>query len=135
MAVEQAQGHLLRAAGATLGLAVSEWEAIRAYMEESPSASCAYLFGFLAIQFFSGWHLPCHVSAWVNRRPRASFPKEVLDWSQPLPSEQWAVPSEALKKQSADIRKAFAKGQDLVDYFKVPLSKPETEVRESLPSA
>ena len=147
---------------ATLGLAVSEWEAIRAYMEEGPSALpepqpeeyeegtvayfnlcrqvyrtehsyLRYLFGFLAIQFFSGWHLPCHISAWVNRRPKASFPREVLDWSQPLPPEQWAVPSEELKKQSADIRKAFTKGQTLLEYFKVPLSKPEPEVRESLP--
>jgi len=137
---------------ATLGLAVSEWEAIRAYMEEGPSALpepqpeeyeegtvayfnlcrqvyrtehsyLRYVFGFLAIQFFSGWHLPCHISAWVNRRPKASFPKEVLDWSQPLPPEQWAVPSETLKKQSADVRKAFAKGQTLLDYFKVQLSQ------------
>ncbi len=139
---------------ATLGLAVSEWEAIRAYMEEGLSALpepqpeeyeegtvayfnlcrqvyrtehsyLRYVFGFLAIQFFSGWHLPCHISAWVNRRPKASFPKEVLDWSQPLPLEQWAVPSEALKKQSADVRKAFAKGQTLLDYFKVQLSQAE----------
>ncbi|XQR91307.1 hypothetical protein HKW98_01690 [Stutzerimonas urumqiensis] len=139
---------------ATLGLAVSEWEAIRAYMEEGVSALpepqpeeyeegtvayfnlcrqvyrtehsyLRYLFGFLAIQFFSGWHLPCHISAWVNRRPKASFPKEVLNWSQPLPPEQWAVPSEGLKKQSANIRKAFAKGQNLLDYFKVQLSQAE----------
>jgi len=139
---------------ATLGLAVSEWEAIRAYMEKGPSALpepqpeeheegtvayfnlcrqvyrtehsyLRYVFGFLAIQFFSGWHLPCHISAWVNRRPKASFPKEVLDWSQPLPPEQWAVPSETLKKQSADVRKAFAKGQTLLDYFKVQLSQAE----------
>ncbi|WP_421683274.1 DUF6708 domain-containing protein [Stutzerimonas urumqiensis] len=131
-----------------LALAVSEWEAIRAYMEEGVSALpepqpeeyeegtvayfnlcrqvyrtehsyLRYLFGFLAIQFFSGWHLPCHISAWVNRRPKASFPRELLDWSQPLPSEQWAVASEALKKQSADVRKAFAKGQTLLDYFMV----------------
>lgn len=144
---------------ATLSLAVSEWEAIRAYMEEGTSALpepqpeeyeegtvayfnlcreayrqeysyLRYVFGFLVIQFFSGWHLPCYISAWVNRRPKASFPREVLDWSKPLPAEQWAVPSEDLKKQSADIRKAFAKGQNLLDYFKVQLNARESEAQE-----
>ncbi|WP_258371544.1 DUF6708 domain-containing protein [Aquipseudomonas alcaligenes] len=131
---------------ASLGLAISEWEAIRTYMEEGPSTLPAqpeeyeegtvayfhlcrqvyrdehsfirYLFGFLGIQFFSGWTLPCHLSTWVNRRPKAMLPQEVLDWSQNLPTEQHARPSDALKQQSAEVRKALAKGQSLQDYFK-----------------
>src|SRR5690606_18388756 len=101
--------------GGNLGLVVSEWEAIRVFMEEGPAAlptpvlsdeefqegtvayfhMCRsvyrkehwwprYAFGFLVIQFCSGWTLPCHIAQWVNRRPKAVFPQEVLDWSQPL---------------------------------------------------
>lgn len=131
---------------ASLSLAVSEWEAIRTYMEEGPSSLPApteeyeegtvayfhlcrqvyrdehsfvrYLFGFLAIQFLSGWTLPCHISTWVNHRPKAIFPKEVLDWSEALPVEQHTRPSDSLKQQSNEVRKALAKGQSLQDYFK-----------------
>ena len=37
------------------------------------------------------------------------------------------MPSEALLKESAEIRKAFAKGQNLLDYFKVKFSEPAQE--------
>lgn len=139
-----------------LSLAVSEWEAIRVYMEEGmvslpPDQSdeleegtvdffhlcrrsyradhsfVRYAWGFLTIQFFSGWTLPCHISGWVNNRPKAGFPKEVLDWSKPLPADQHAMPSEELLKESAEIRKAFAKGQNLLDYFKVKFAEPNQE--------
>lgn len=71
--------------------------------------------------------MPCHIAQWVNRRPKAVFPQEVLDWSQPLPDEQQANPSEALLKESAEIRKAFAKGQNLLDYYQIKFAEPATE--------
>lgn len=144
--------------GGNLGLVVSEWEAIRVYMEEGPAAlpvpvlsdeefqegtvayfhMCRqvyrkehcwprYAFGFLVIQFCSGWTLPCHIAQWVNRRPKAVFPQEVLDWSQPLPTEQHAKPSEALHKESTDVRNAFAGGQNLLDYYRVRFNEQPAE--------
>jgi hypothetical protein len=144
--------------GGNLGLVVSEWEAIRVFMEEGPAAlptpvlsdeefqegtvayfhMCRgvyrkehwwprYAFGFLVIQFCSGWTLPCHIAQWVNRRPKAVFPQEVLDWSQPLPDEQQAKPSEVLLKESAEIRKAFAKGQNLLDYYQIRFAEPSSK--------
>ncbi|TPG78067.1 hypothetical protein EAH74_25870 [Pseudomonas mandelii] len=139
-----------------LGLAVSEWEAIRIYMEEGMSvlppdqsdeleegtvdffhlcrrsyradhSLIRYVWGFLTIQFFSGWTLPCYISGSVNNRPKAAFPRKVLEWSKPLPSEQYAMPSEALLEESAEMRKAFAKGQNLLDYFKVKFAEPTQE--------
>lgn len=139
-----------------LNQAIAEWEAIRVYMEEGPQAlpmkqsdefeagSVAYfhmcrqgyrchhsflrhIWGFLIIQFFSGWTIPCYIAAWINSRPKAAFPKEILEWSRPLPLEQHAMPSEALLKESAEIRKAFAKGQNLLDYFKVKFAEPSRE--------
>nr|WP_236112601.1 hypothetical protein [Pseudomonas asturiensis] len=131
----------------TLGMAVGEWEAIRAYMEEGPSAlpqpmmgenmeegtveffhMCRkgyrhdhwyirYLFGFLLIQFCSGWTLPCHIAAWVERLPKKAFPKAVLNWSKPLPPEQWQRPSDELIEQSKAVRKTLRKGLSVFDYF------------------
>ena len=144
--------------GGNLGLVVSEWEAIRVYMEQGPAAlpvpvlsdeefqegtvayfhMCRqvyrkehwwlrYAFGFLVIQFCSGWTLPCHIAQWVNRRPKAVFPQAVLDWSQPMPSEQHATPSEALLKESAEVRKAYARGQTMLDYYKAKFTEPAAE--------
>ncbi|WP_223449683.1 MULTISPECIES: DUF6708 domain-containing protein [unclassified Pseudomonas] len=139
-----------------LNQAIAEWEAIRVYMEEGVQAlpmgqsdefeagSVAYfhmcrqgyrshhsflryVWGFLTVQFFSGWTIPCYIAAWINNRPKAGFPKEVLDWSLSRPIEEHAVPSDELLKESAEIRKAFAKGQNLLDYFKVKFSEPAQE--------
>ncbi|KPN92938.1 hypothetical protein AL066_06440 [Pseudomonas nunensis] len=139
-----------------LSLAICEWEAIRAYMEDGISALptdesdeleegtveffhlcrrsyradhsfVRYVWGFLTIQFLSGWTLPCFISGWVNNRTKAGFPKEVQKWSQSLPTEQHAMPSEELLRESTEIRKAFAKGQNMLDYFKVKFAKPTQE--------
>ncbi|WP_462380881.1 DUF6708 domain-containing protein [Pseudomonas sp. Marseille-QA0892] len=138
-----------------LGLVVSEWEAIRVYMEQGPAALPAppllsgeefqegtvayfhmcrqvyrkehwwirYAFGFLVIQFCSGWTLPCHIAQWVKRRPKALFPQEVLDWSKPIPPEQHAKPSQALLEESAAVRKAYAQGQTMLDYYQVKFNE------------
>lgn len=135
---------------ATLGLAVSEWEAIRVYMEEGPAAlplpfmagmpdegtvaffhACRrdyrerhwyvrYLFGFLLIQFCSGWTLPCCISEWVERLPKASFPKTVRDWSKPLPRDQWQAPSAELLEESEAVRRSFREGKTLFDHLRKP---------------
>ncbi|MNG41731.1 hypothetical protein D3C85_1387560 [compost metagenome] len=52
------------------------------------------------------------------------FPKGVREWSRPLPVDQHAVPSEALLKESDEVRKAFRRGQNLLDYFKVKFAAP-----------
>ncbi|UQY37360.1 hypothetical protein K8U54_18670 [Pseudomonas fulva] len=140
--------------GGNLGLVVSEWEAIRVYMEQGPDAlptpllsdeefqegtvayfhMCRqvyrkehwwirYVFGFLLIQFCSGWTLPCHIAQWVKRRPKAVFSQEVLDWSKPLPPEQHAKPSQALLDESAAVRKAYAQSQTMLDYYQVNFSE------------
>ncbi|MFW9080183.1 hypothetical protein ACOI9X_13035 [Pseudomonas sp. P2757] len=137
-----------------LSSAISEWEAIRAYMEEGPSAlpqqqsdeleegSVAffhlcrrtyrkehsiprYIWGFLIIQLFSGWTLPCYISGWVNKRPKAGFPKEILQWSKPLPSSRHVKPSEELLRESAEVREALSRGQTLLDYFNIKFSTSE----------
>jgi hypothetical protein len=62
-----------------------------------------------------------------------SLPESIADWSKPLPPEQWAKPSQALKEQSAKIEKAFAQGQDFMTYFNANLSK--TDAKESAGSS
>ena len=142
-----------------LMLAVSEWEAIRVYMEEGPSALpqpmseeheegtvayfhfcrrvyrenysyVRYLFGFMLIQFCSGWTLPCHIAAWVEQLPKTSFPKSVIEWSKPLPPEQWQKPSEELMEQSKEVHKSLRKGKSLFDHF-----QSRNQPKETLQSA
>ena len=140
-----------------LSLAVSEWEALRVYMEEGPLAlpepllmdeefqegtvayfhMCRgvyremhswpmYAFGFLTIQFCSGWTLPCRFSGWIYTRPKAAFPDAIREWSKPLPAEQHAKPSAELLQQSAELRQALDKGLSLFDYYKVTFSQRDT---------
>lgn len=134
--------------------AVSEWEAIRVYMEEGSAAlpvpftagmpdldtvaffhACRrnyrerhwyirYVLGFLLIQFCSGWTLPNHIAEWVERLPRTGFPKAVREWSKPLPPEQWAKPSAELLEESKVVRRSFRKGVDLFQYFKERRTEP-----------
>ncbi|MFJ2682321.1 hypothetical protein ACIOYV_01110 [Pseudomonas sp. NPDC087342] len=128
--------------------AIAEWEAIRVYMEDGPQAlpiaqsdECEagsvayfhmcrngyrahhsllrYVWGFVIIQFFSGWTIPCHLAAWINNRPKAGFSREVLDWSLPLLIKEQALPSDELIKESIKIRDGFSKGQNFLDYFKI----------------
>ena len=137
-------------------LALSEWEALRVYMEQGPDAlptpllideefqegtvayfhMCrgvyremhswpVYAFGFLTIQFCSGWTLPCRFSQWINTRPKAAFPESIREWSKPLPAEQHAQPSAALVQESAEVNLALSQGQSLMDYYKVKFSEPE----------
>ncbi|MEH6485774.1 MULTISPECIES: hypothetical protein [Pseudomonas] len=137
-------------AASSVAEAMSEWEAIRTYMEQGPAAllrplpedqqlelgsveyfySCRddyrkyhswlkYFFGFVVIQFCSGWTIPCHISSLINKLPRTGFPKDVIEWSKPLPCEQHAKPSAELLAQSASANKAYAEGKTFLQYFGV----------------
>ncbi|MET0610847.1 MAG: hypothetical protein ABWZ39_06255 [Pseudomonas caspiana] len=143
----------------SLMLAVSEWEAIRGYMEEGLSALprpvseefeegtvayfhycrevyrdnhwyITYLLGFVLVQFCSGWTLPCHIAAWVERLPKTSFPKSVLDWSKPLPPDEWKQPSDELIEQSKAVRKSLRRGKSLFEHFREEGSS-RTEIEKS----
>lgn len=79
-----------------------------------------YLFGFVLLQCLGGWTLPCHITAWIQRLPRTSFPKSIREWSKPLPEDQWQQPSAELVEQSKEVRKALRYGRTLIDYCKNP---------------
>ncbi|BAP43607.1 putative uncharacterized protein [Pseudomonas sp. StFLB209] len=141
--------------------AIAEWEAIRVYMEEGPEALpgrfidpkyeegtveyfelcryvyrrdhnyLVYLLGFVLIQGVSGWHLPCRLAAWINGLPRKSLPREVAQWSKPLPPEQWQQPGAELLEQSKEVHKVLHRGKTLVDYFKELSAPPETKSKKS----
>ncbi|WP_134676544.1 DUF6708 domain-containing protein [Ectopseudomonas khazarica] len=143
------QMHWVTHAHASLMLAVSEWEALRVYMEQGPTAlppapqreheegTLEYFYfardtykechGFISyggwwlLQLFTGWTIPCHIAEWFEHLPKAGFPKAVREWSKNLPTEQWAKPSEELLSQSAAIEAAFATGLSFPEYFKSPL--------------
>lgn len=144
----------------SLSLAISEWEAIRAYMENGidslptnysdeleegtveffklcresyreEHSLVRYIWGFITIQLFSGWTLPCYISEWINNRPKVLFPKEVLEWSKPLPLADHAKPSKELVAETEEIRKHFARGKTLLDYFSVKLSDVDTKSQTS----
>ncbi|WP_308125043.1 DUF6708 domain-containing protein [Pseudomonas cichorii] len=134
---------------------MTKWEAIRVYMEKGPEfcpekvhpegsdtfdkeredmrdeymleeRSARDVGWWYLSHLITGWRFPYWVAAWDQRYRMKSIPDSIADWSKPLPPEQWAVPSLALKEQSADIEKAFAQGQDFMTYFKADLSNNTT---------
>ena len=122
--------------------AIGQWEALRLFMEQGPSAvpppppaeyeegtvaffhyvregnksaMSAIGYGFWCLgQFLTGWTIPCHVAEWFSRLPQAGFPKAVREWSKPLPPEQWAKPSPELLQQSEELQAAYKKGQSFM---------------------
>lgn len=56
------------------------------------------------------WKLPYWIAEWSHRVGRPVLPEQMQQWSQPLPSEQWAKPSEALRRASQEVQAAMAKG-------------------------
>ncbi|WP_338578771.1 hypothetical protein [Halomonas salifodinae] len=134
---------------AGLPLAISNWEAIRAYMdyeihslheiqdphlprgEDDPpwegvhtlrnarrrmrerrtkgEVGPIFTFFWYAYHVIELWNLPGYLTEWEAKRLRKSRPKlrppEVEAWSQPLPKEQWAQPSEELVRLSAEVRR------------------------------
>lgn len=110
----------------TAGLA--QWESIRQFMEEGPEAcpdprdygtlahykeSCrqarqektrgAWLWKKVGDWFFQRY-LAHKLTEWrVNNLIPKSLPEELHEWSQPIPEDQWATPSEALQAENRRI--------------------------------
>ncbi|WP_366394749.1 DUF6708 domain-containing protein [Pseudomonas chlororaphis] len=132
---------------------LGKWEAIRVYMEKGPQfcpGKAPYegrhtfdkeredmreeyqhqersLLGvgwWYLSHFISLWRIPYWIAEWDHRYSMKALPDSIDEWSKPLPPEQWAQPSAALKEQTAKIEKAFANGQDFMSYFKADLTIP-----------
>lgn len=130
-----------------LPLAISNWEAIRAYMEyevhtlkeiqdplelqgpDDPPWEGVHVFrnarkrlhdeyrqGKRGMFYLIGWYLYHLVTLWtvpnrlvewevkkIKRVSRKTLPKAMTDWSEALPENQWAMPSEELKRQSRRV--------------------------------
>jgi hypothetical protein len=58
------------------------------------------------------WTIPFHLAEWeiraIQKAGRKTLPESLDEWSQPLPKDQWAQPSEELKRLSAEVRKRQA---------------------------
>ena len=124
--------------------AISNWEAIRAYMEyevhtlkeiqdplelQGPDdppwegvhvfrnarkrlheeyregkRGMLYLTGWYLYHLITFWTLPNRLVEWevkkIKRMSRKSLPKSMAEWSESIPEDQWAKPSEELKRQS-----------------------------------
>ncbi|TCD23140.1 hypothetical protein E0D86_08660 [Pseudomonas sp. IC_126] len=144
--------HFLNQGVLTPAHGLSKWEAIRVYMEKGP-AFCpgkapyegrytfdekresmreAYREGdcsAFGVAFWyvrnvvTWWRFPYWVAEWDHRYSMKPMPASIEQWSQPLPPAQWAKPSSALLAQTAEIEKAFAKGQSFMDYFNSTLGE------------
>ncbi|WP_322973080.1 DUF6708 domain-containing protein [Pseudomonas lijiangensis] len=148
--------HFLRQGVPTPLHGLAKWEAIRTYMEKGPdfcpgqaTHEGSHTFdkeredmreeyqhkerSILGVGWWylshvvTWWRFPYWVAAWDQRYSMKSMPDSIADWSKPLPPEQWATQSPALKQQSADLEKAFAQGQDFMTYFKANLSEAKAE--------
>ncbi len=72
-----------------------------------------YTLGWYLYHLLTFWTLPGYLAEWTNRLVRRSgtkaLPPEMVEWSKPLPEEQWAKPSKeliSLSKEVWRIRKA-----------------------------
>ena len=127
--------------------AISNWEAIRAYMEyevhtlkeiqdplelQGPDdppwegvhvfrnarkrlheeyregkRGMLYLTGWYLYHLITFWTLPNRLVEWevkkIKRMSRKSLPKSMAEWSESIPEDQWAKPSEELKRQSKRV--------------------------------
>ncbi|MFD1259687.1 DUF6708 domain-containing protein [Entomomonas asaccharolytica] len=71
---------------------------------------------WLIIHICSAWTLPCYIATWLNKHPKIVRPLPLLNWSKPIPPEQWVKPTEELKKQSQRAQSAYLKGLTIKDY-------------------
>ena len=138
-----------------LGLAISNWEAIRAYMEydvhtlkeiqdpldlQGPDdppwegvhvfrnarkrlhdeyrdgkRGVIYLIGWYLYHLMTFWTIPNRLVEWevkkIKRMSQRTLPKVMSEWSESLSEDQWAKPSEELKRQSKrvlELQKAYS---------------------------
>ncbi|MBB3232499.1 hypothetical protein [Halomonas stenophila] len=58
------------------------------------------------------WTIPYHLAEWeisaIQKAGRKTLPASLDEWSQPIPREQWAKPSEELVRLSAEVRRRQA---------------------------
>ncbi|WP_256681166.1 DUF6708 domain-containing protein [Pseudomonas sp. IC_126] len=145
--------HFLNQGVLTPAHGLSKWEAIRVYMEKGPAfcpgkapyegrhtfdekresmredyreGDCsAFGVAFWYVRnVVTWWRFPYWVAEWDHRYSMKPMPASIEQWSQPLPPAQWAKPSSALLAQTAEIEKAFARGQSFMDYCKTTLDEP-----------
>ncbi|WP_231613345.1 hypothetical protein [Halomonas sp. BC04] len=66
-----------------------------------------YTLGWYLYHLLTFWTLPGYLAeleTWLLRRfGTKSLPPEIVEWSKPLPKEQWAKPSEELVRMSAEV--------------------------------
>jgi len=138
-----------------LPLAISNWEAIRAYMEydvhtlkeiqdpldlQGPDdppwegvhvfrnarkrlhgeyrdgkRGVIYLIGWYLYHLMTFWTIPNRLVEWevkkIKRMSQKTLPKVMSEWSESLSEDQWAKPSEELKRQSKrvlELQKAYS---------------------------
>ncbi|WP_392887373.1 DUF6708 domain-containing protein [Pseudomonas migulae] len=138
--------HFVNQSVATPIHGLSEWEAIRVYMEKGPQycpgvapyegrhtfdqeradmheeyrhkeRSVIGVGWWYLSHVITWWRFPYWVAEWDHGYSMKSLPNSIADWSKPLPPEQWVQPSTELILQSAKIEKAFAQGENFMTYF------------------
>lgn len=156
-----------------LSLAISTWEALRAYMEYEVNSleevqvsqalqkpgdppwegvhtfynarermrerrkrrevGRAYPFFWYCYHLLSLWTLPNHLTEWevrkVQRLNRRATPEAMQRWSEPLPQNQWAEPSDELRRQSRrvlELQKAHP-GKSILEIFALVSEEIEAE--------
>ncbi|WP_273204380.1 hypothetical protein [Marinobacter subterrani] len=81
-----------------------------------------YLTGWYLYHLMTFWTLPNRLVEWevrkIKRMSRKALPKAMAGWSEPLQEDQWAKPSEELKRQSKRV----------LELQKANPQKPVTEV-------
>lgn len=84
-----------------------------------PTASYFNMFGYYMFNILCLWKLPYLVSEWDSKISMAKFPKEVDEWSKAIPEEEWAKPSEELRKQKTAAEAHYAAGGNLTTLQKL----------------
>ncbi|MDN7131567.1 hypothetical protein JNO04_04265 [Halomonas sp. MC140] len=68
-----------------------------------------YTLGWYLYHLLTFWTLPGYLAEWTTRLVRRSgtkaLPPEMVEWSKPLPKEQWAKPSDELVRLSEEARR------------------------------
>ena len=74
--------------------------------------------GLFAVTMWYLWHIldlwtiPFHLAEWeisvIQKAGQKTLPASLDEWSQPLPKEQWAKPSEALTRLSKEVKQRHA---------------------------
>lgn len=76
-----------------------------------------YTLGWYLYHLLTFWTLPGYLAefeTWLLRRSgKKSLPPEMVEWSKPLPEEQWVKPSEEMTRLSAEVRRIRQKDPDL----------------------